>query len=258
MKKERKDTPLTLEQAQDNLDKISAHRSQLVASRIALNERLETSRHDAAQKYLRGDRSGVQEAHAIGAELQTIETALGLLDENQKAAEIDLERAKVRDLRDEAARKRKEIEVLQLKTGELLRKLSELEGVPYSHSILGSQPTGNMVDPSTLKEPEPWRPVLELVPNVPGTPYTQTPLSRRLRSEADELELKAEQMERALTRQSHSGQSDGGVHGRSLDDGIALARRARESDEYGFDYRGPSAELPEQLRKPPVNLQDAY
>jgi hypothetical protein len=65
-------------------------------------------------------------------------------------------------------------------------------------------------------------------------------------------------MEQALTRRTLAGESSAGVHGRSLEDGVALARRARESDEYGFDYRGPSAELPEQLRKPPVNVQDAY
>jgi hypothetical protein len=106
MNKELKERePLTLERVGERLEKISAHRSHLVSTRMRLDERLEASKKDVARKYIDGDRSGLEEAGVITSELQAIETALGILDEDQKAGEMDLKRAKAADLRQRASQK---------------------------------------------------------------------------------------------------------------------------------------------------------
>jgi hypothetical protein len=138
--KEREREPLTLQRVGERLEKISAHRSHLVSTRMRLDERLEASKKDVARKYIDGDRSGLEEAGVITSELQAIETALGILDEDQKAGEMDLKRAKAADLRQRASQKQEELDRLNTETGVLLAKLSQLEDVSYTHSILSSQP----------------------------------------------------------------------------------------------------------------------
>ncbi|MGI9073362.1 MAG: hypothetical protein ACR2JB_19100 [Bryobacteraceae bacterium] len=197
-----KEPPRTLDQVRERLEQISSHRSQLVASRMNLNNRLEGSRQDAARKYLGGDRSGVLEANTIGAELQTIETALEILNADQKAADIDLERAKAADLRAQAGRKRAKLDSLNAETGALLAKLSALEGVTFTHSILSSQPVlgnlGMMADPLTYKSPDPWVPIFALAVNNPSGRIAYAPKSIELREEIKKLEGEAVSIENKL------------------------------------------------------------
>jgi chromosome segregation ATPase len=164
MNKELKERePLTLERVGERLEKISAHRSHLVSTRMHLNERLEASKKDVARKYIDGDRSGLEEAGVITSELQAIETALGILDEDQKAGEMDLKRANAADLRQRASQKQEELDRLNTETGVLLAKLSQLEDVSYTHSILSSQPMKGKY----MGRPLGYEGLAELSPGVP-------------------------------------------------------------------------------------------
>ena len=74
------------------LEEIRSHRAMLVQSRIRLDQRLESVQQATARKYLRGDRSGLQEVNAITAELQATEGALSLLDNDEQVAQVELKR----------------------------------------------------------------------------------------------------------------------------------------------------------------------
>jgi hypothetical protein len=200
MNKELKERePLTLERVGERLEKISTQRSHLVSTRMRLNDRLEASKKGVARKYIDGDRSGLEEAGAITSELQAIETALGILDEDQKAGEMDLERAKAADLRAQAGRKQQELDRLNTATGVLLAKLSELEDVRYTHSILSSQPVeGKYMQLGWVGKPLGYEGVAELSPGVPGEVYLEAPKSRRLRAEIEKLESDAALIEQKI------------------------------------------------------------
>ena len=190
---------ITLAQAQERLEEIASHRAQLVATRIALDERLETAQKEIGRRYLAGDRSGLQEAAEIRQELAAIESALELLETVQNEADIDLKRATALDLRQQATKKRAELERLNNETQALLAKLSDLEGVRYSHGILNAQPLPEMWVTPELKQPESWHSMWELIPNKPGDfPNIASPRSRNLRGEISELELKAHKIEETL------------------------------------------------------------
>lgn len=195
--------PVTLPQAQQRLEQIGVHRARLTADRTRLEQRLEAAQHESSRKYLQGDRSGLQEMGTLRVEREVIEGALALLQQEESAASVDLQRAKVFDLKEQAQRKRVELERLNTETQTLLSKLSELEGVSFTPSILSSQPLpGAWLKPETLREPEPWLGVLELALNIPGQRNLATPRSRRLRAEIEQLEIDAETLERQISRES--------------------------------------------------------
>jgi hypothetical protein len=199
--KEREREPLTLQRVGERLEKISAHRSHLVSTRMHLNERLEASKKDVARKYIDGDRSGLEEAGVITSELQAIETALGILDEDQKAGEMDLKRAKAADLRQRASQKQEELDRLNTETGVLLAKLSQLEDVSYTHSILSSQPVKDKyMQAGWVGKPLGYEGLAELSPGVPGEVYLEAPKSRRLRAEIVKLESEAVLIEQEIAR----------------------------------------------------------
>jgi mono/diheme cytochrome c family protein len=130
---------ITPKQAQEKLGQIESHRAQLVASRMALDSRLEATQKEIGRRYLSGDRAGIREVSQIRLELDAIESALTLLDDAQKEAGIDVQCARAAYLRDEVEQKRAELERLDRETAALLSKLSALEDVRYTHSILSAQ-----------------------------------------------------------------------------------------------------------------------
>lgn len=204
MKQPKDERPLTLAEAQERIDQISTRRAQLIAGRIELSSRLETVEQEIGRKYLDGDRSGLQEAGLISAELRAIEAALALLTEDQKAATIDLDSARARDLRERVRQKRTELERLNRETQALLTKLGELEDAVFDQAILSSQPlrlSGAWLNPGTLKEPEDWLALTELIPNIPSQRPMAVPRSRRLRKEIEELQLQASEIEATLPKE---------------------------------------------------------
>jgi transposase len=191
--------PPTIKQVQDRLEEISSHRALLVQSRISLDQRLESAQEETARKYLRGDRSGLQEVNAITAELQAIEGALSLLNGDEQIAQIELKRAEARDLRSQATTKRAALDRLNAETAALLAKLSELEEVGYTHSILSSQPLPGMWHGKlTVKPPAPYLGLAELDLQSYTGPAIGSPRSRLLLAEVEELEAKARQIEQKL------------------------------------------------------------
>jgi hypothetical protein len=186
------------------LDHIASTRANLVGTRTSLLARVDAVRRDVGTRYLQGDRSGIQESAEIEAELGAIESALEVLDGEEAGAKVDLERAKVRELRATAEQKRLELEKLEAKTGKLLLQLSDLEDVTFTHSILSSQPLpGVWLRHTDLKEPFEWEAIAELVPNnYAPAGKVAVPLSRRLRREVQESLAQADEIEARLLAES--------------------------------------------------------
>lgn len=197
-----KEQPISLAEAQGRLDEIARHRARLIANRLEMQQRLESLEEQLGRRYLEGDRSGIEQKQAITAELQMLEGALAVLAEDERPAQRELQWAQVRELRARAQEKRTELNRLNENTRVLLAKLSELEGVEFTHSILSSQPLPEMwVGRETLKpNPEPWLAFWELMPNVPGQTNLASPKSRLLRKEIKELELQADTLQQKLQR----------------------------------------------------------
>jgi hypothetical protein len=144
--------------------------------------------------------SGLEEGARLRSELDTIGSALDLLDVDIKQAESELLAAKARDFRDQAAQKRIELETLNAKTAGLLVELSKLESVEYSHSILSSMPTpGSWLEWGTVTPPKEWMGIPEMQLAIPGRDQKiQIPLSRRLRMQIEEFQREAERIEHRL------------------------------------------------------------
>ena len=119
----------------------------------------------------------------------------------RKAAQVDLQRATARDLRSQAERKRAEMDTLNAQTAKLLAQLSTLKGVRYTHSILSAQPVaGAWLRRENLAPPLEYQGIPELQPNIPGPERkVEIPRSRRLRTEAEELDARAEALENGLS-----------------------------------------------------------
>lgn len=197
-----KEQPISLAEAQGRLDEIARHRARLIANRLEMQQRLESLEEQLGRRYLEGDRSGIEQKQAITAELQILESALAILAEDERPAQRELQWAQVRELRARAQEKRTELNRLNENTRVLLAKLSELEGVEFTHSILSSQPLPEMwIGRETLKpNPESWLAFWELMPNVPGQTNLASPKSRLLRKEIEELELQADTLQQKLQR----------------------------------------------------------
>jgi DNA repair exonuclease SbcCD ATPase subunit len=176
-------------------------RTELASNRQSLETRIESTQAEIGRKYLQGDRSGIREISELRAEVDAVIAALQELDAEQKRAQLELERAKARDLRQQTARKRAELESLNARTGALLSKLGEFEGVTYSHSILSSEPRRGAWLTPIITPPVGYESVLEMIVDSPGRPldsYICWPRSRKLRAEMAKLEIEAETIERRL------------------------------------------------------------
>jgi hypothetical protein len=187
---------------QEQLAAIAAKKNELTARRETLEQRIGSAQQQNARRYLAGDASGLEEGARLRAEVETIASALDLLGLDQRAAEADLLAANARDFRDQAAQKGIELAELNVKTAELLEKLSELENVTYTYSILSSQPLpGSWLQWATVKPPLEYQGIPELQLSYP-TPdrKIEVPRSRRLRMEIADLEQQADKLEQKLRK----------------------------------------------------------
>ncbi len=193
--------PLTVADAQAALDKLAGDRARLVGMRTGLEERLETAKREMGERYLNGDRSHLKEVSSLAVELEALERALSVLDRHTEAAQGDLQRATVGDLRTQAEQKRKEMAALNIRTAKVLADLGALEEVRYTHSILCSQPLeGSWMQRGGTEPPLEYQGIPELQLNIPvPEKKIAVPRSRRLRMEAEELEEKAEVLEKHLS-----------------------------------------------------------
>jgi multidrug efflux pump subunit AcrA (membrane-fusion protein) len=187
-----------LDTAEARLNEIHAQRAQLLERQAGLELRIGSAQQEIARRYLHGDRAGIKETAELRAEIDAIQSALVLLSEDAKAAKLNVERARAQRLRRQASEKRAELEALNAQTAALLAKLGELESVPYTHSILSSQPyPGSWLRPATLQQPLEYEGIVELQLNIPAEQKLYVPRSRKLRMEITELELQAEKIEQA-------------------------------------------------------------
>jgi hypothetical protein len=196
MKQEVRESP-RLAQAKQRLQDIQTKRSELVSHQASLNARIELAQKEVGREYLTGSRDGLRRVVELRVEIEALQSALELLAADQSAAEIDIERAKAIEIRERAQTKREELESLDAKTGVLLAKLAELEGVRFTHSILSSEPVIDAyMQVGWGDHPLEYQSVAELVLRVPGGPMiVQAPRSRQLRGQIEELEREASLIE---------------------------------------------------------------
>jgi hypothetical protein len=109
-------TELRLTEAQKRLAIIHKQRTELVTRQSELGQRLEHVQEESGRRYLAGDRDGLEEVGKIGAELRALESAIAILDEQDREAQISVKRARAHDLRNEASGKRAELEELNAAT----------------------------------------------------------------------------------------------------------------------------------------------
>lgn len=205
MKNEREERPTeqTLAQARQRLEEIKAQRRQMASSEASLNSRIAAAQTAIGRKYLSGSREGIRETAELRVEAEAIRAEIERLALEEPAAEIAIERARGRELHGQAQEKRVELAKLNAETAVLLGRLSELEKVRYTHSILSSQPMPDKwIDLATMKPGAEWQSIFELSLNVPmpSSGNLGVPRSRRLRTEIDALELEAQTIEDKLPR----------------------------------------------------------
>jgi hypothetical protein len=196
MKQEAAEAP-KLAQAQQRVEEIQTKRTELVSHEASLNARIESAQKEVGREYLTGSRDGLRRVVELRVEIEALQSALELLAADQIAAEIEVERAKAAEVRQRAQTKREELESLDAKTGVLLAKLADLEGVAYTHSILSSEPVIDAyMQVGWGDHPLEYQSVAELVLRQPGGPMiVQAPRSRVLRTEIEELEREASLIE---------------------------------------------------------------
>jgi hypothetical protein len=201
MKQEVREAP-TLAQAQQRLQEIQTKRAHLGSHQASLNAQIELAQKEVGREYLTGKRDGLRRVVELRVETEAVQSALQTLAVDESAAEMEVERARVADLREQAKQKASELEKLNQETAKLLAELSKLEGVPFTTSILSSQPIlgsrGMMGDPLTPNAPDPWLGICELRVNNPSGHLAHGPKSRGLREEIRKLEAEAVSIEQKL------------------------------------------------------------
>ena len=133
----------TLADAQANLDRNSADRERLAGELERLRIQVTSERDQLGEAFLVGDETGIRKLQDLEGRVLAITSAITVLDQRRPLLEVGLKRATAVDLRQLAAAKTAELETLRRATGELLAKLSAIEGVEYDHAILQAQRAGS-------------------------------------------------------------------------------------------------------------------
>jgi hypothetical protein len=129
-----------LAKAEQRLQEIRSKRTEIQSHLESLNAQLAPAQKEIGREYLTGERKGLLRAVELRVEIEAAQTALELLADDQASAELEVGHAKATEVRDRAKQKRKELESLDAETGALLAKLSALENVNFTRSILSSEP----------------------------------------------------------------------------------------------------------------------
>lgn len=164
-------TENAVQRATSEFQRIGARELELETECASKRAELATAKTAAGSAIVDGDKSTVGKVVRLAAEVDSFECALDACHARRITAIQDLLRAKAQERRRLAAEKRDELGALEAKTAKHLQALAELEGVPYSFFILGQQPVGDA-----------------------GNGF-HTPLSTRLRIEAEDLESQAVELE---------------------------------------------------------------
>jgi len=167
-------------------------------------EQLRAAEKTAADSALAGGTPRIGFVVRFRGECQAIEGALRAAREALPGLQRQRAEAEVAELHRLARDRQSEAEEIERQARKHLSRLSELEGVPYTISVLSSQrsATGWYAAPQFLEganvEPAEWLGLSEVLRDVAGT--VLEPRSRTLRAEAGELQRAAADAESRLAQ----------------------------------------------------------
>ncbi|MCC6363187.1 MAG: hypothetical protein IT165_06655 [Bryobacterales bacterium] len=189
------------EDADAEINRLLEREQELVAERQAKAQEIAALEQRIGQEYLDGDgEASLTDLTRLRVQVEAINRAIIAARDRR----LEATRAKVRgragQIRRQAEEKKAELDTLNSETGALLRKLAELEGVDYDHSILSSQRCGDWYSlPNFRRPPEEWLGPSDVSPDPSNGRY-QTPRSRRLREEIESLFAEAAKVEAEVDR----------------------------------------------------------
>ena len=190
---------LSVQTAGAVLGDIETRRAQLSGLLGEVGLKLKRAEDSLGDDWLNGDEGAARTVADLRVTVDGLTAGLGALERRRGVALIDQRRATAVDLRHQAAAKRADLAALESKTSKVLAELSRLESVEYDGCILGAQRIGSWIS-RTTSEAQYWQTTVEVGSDpLNSRPYA-IPRSRRLRDEADALELQARDIEVELAR----------------------------------------------------------
>jgi hypothetical protein len=187
---------MTIQQADELIETLATREAQLAAMAAQVGARLAEVEAQAGDSFLDGDEHPMREVIDLRLQADTLTAALAALERRKEPARLARRRAEAAEFRRQAEEKRSELTRLEQQTSRLLAELSKIEGVPYTASILASQPVGSWLDIECKPNRRLHLAAHELLKDV-GATYA-TPRSRTLRAEVEALEVKAVIIEREI------------------------------------------------------------
>jgi hypothetical protein len=190
----------TVAEINELLAAMDSREAQLSAMSAQLGLKLDQAEACAGDAFLDGDESVLKEVAELRLQADGVTAALKALDRRRSPLKESRRRAEAAELRNQAESKRKQLAEVNAKTAKLLGQLAQIEGVEFTHSILSSQSAGawlNAADYTT--NPPTHLAAHELVRDTGAT--FATPLSRKLRAEAEALEFRAVEIEREFANE---------------------------------------------------------
>jgi hypothetical protein len=181
-----------LQKRKNAIEELERRKSALVSTLAETSAKLAELEARIGDDYLDGNADdAIRRLSERRLKFDAINSAVNALARRRAAAEIDLQRAQVADVRMQAEAKRTEIAALRVKAKHALDMLSNIEDVQFTAHILNSQVISDEEIPDHLKPSE-------IQGSFRGN-YAR-PRSRRLFDEAAELDVKADSLEREISR----------------------------------------------------------
>lgn len=188
---------LTVSQADALLASLDEREAQLAGMLATVGTRLAESEVAIGEAFLDGNETPLREVAELRLRVDGINAALEALNGRRASATLERRRAEAREFRAQAEAKKTELAELERKTGRLLGELAKLEGLPFTSSILSSQPLGAWLTPGYFTPNEkPFLAARELFADREAT--YGIPRSRALRSEIAELEKNSTAIDQEL------------------------------------------------------------
>lgn len=181
--------------ADAEIKRLAEREQALVAERQARAQEIAELEQQIGEDYLDGNgEAGLADLTRHRVQVEAINRAIVAARDRRLEATRAKVRAQADALRKQADDKRGELARLQSETSDLLDRLSELEEIRYTASILTAQRCGDWYSLPNFRRPEEW----EGPPDLAGDPSNaryQTPRSRRLRTEIEALVAEAAKVE---------------------------------------------------------------
>jgi hypothetical protein len=134
--------PEVTQRAIDEIRRLAEKEIELVGKRWKAVHALAAAEQGAGLAYLEGKNSGLDQVIKLRAELGVIDAAVRTCQAQRSSAVKNRYSIEAKEARRKITEKQAEIASLNAKTAKHLQALSELEGVAYTHEVLGCQPAG--------------------------------------------------------------------------------------------------------------------